>query len=154
MNGPKLQDRRPVRLYLLAIVAGCGLGSLFATAGVKVVQSLTGEDALRHLNETNTVCGTVASARFLEEAPGNPTYLNLDHPYPNQSCAAVIAGAARPRFKVAPEKAFMGKWVCVTGLITTNSRGRAEIAVTDPTQIVAQDAPYTPTNQTAAPPTP
>jgi DNA/RNA endonuclease YhcR with UshA esterase domain len=104
------------------------------------------DDAVQHLNETNTVCGTVASARFLEEATGSPTYLNLDHPYPNQSCAAVIAGAARAKFKVAPEKAFMGKWVCVTGLITTNYRGKVEIAVTDPAQIVAQDAPYTPTN--------
>jgi hypothetical protein len=127
---------------------------LFATAGVKVVQTLTGDDALQHLEETNTVCGTVASARFVEEAPGSPTYLNLDHPYPNQSCAAVIAGTARPKFKVPPEKAFAGKWVCVTGLIATNFRGKVEIAVTDPAQIVAQDAPFTPTNQTAAAPAP
>jgi hypothetical protein len=67
----------------------------------------------------------------------------------------VIAGAARPRFKVAPETAFMGKWVCVTGFITTNSRGKVEIAVTDPAQIVVQNAPFTPpTNRTAATPAP
>jgi hypothetical protein len=146
MKRRKHGDRHRLRRSLLAIVAGCGLSALFATAAVKVAQTLTGEDALQHLNETNTVCGTVASARFLEEAPGSPTYLNLDHPYPNQSCAAVIAVAARPKFKVPPEKAFLTKWVCVTGLITTNFRGKVEIAVTDPAQIVAQDAPYTPAN--------
>jgi hypothetical protein len=155
MKGCKHCGRHRVRRYLLATAAACGLGALFARAAVKVVQTLTGDDALQHLEETNTVCGAIASARFLEGAPGNPTYLNFDRPYPNQSCAAVIAGAARPKFKVPPETAFMGKWVCVTGLITTNSRGKVEIAVSDPAQIVVQNAPFTPpTNQTAATPAP
>jgi DNA/RNA endonuclease YhcR with UshA esterase domain len=39
---------------------------------------------------------------------------------------------------------FMGKWVCVTGLITSNYRGKAEIAVSDPAQIVVKDAPTPP----------
>jgi len=138
-------------LYLMAIVAGCALGSLFATAAIKVAQTLTGEEALRHLEETNTVCGMIASARYVEGAPGKPTYLNFDHPYPNQSCAAVIAGSARAKFKDAPEAAFTGKWVCVTGLITTNSRGKVQIAVSDPAQVVVQEAPTPPaTNQTTA----
>ena len=138
------QDHHRVRFYLLAIVAGCGLHSLLAIAGVKVTQTLTGDEALQHLDETTTVCGTIASAKYAVGAPGNPTYLNFDRPYPNQSCAVVIAESTRAKFKAAPEKMFMGKWVCVTGLITSNYRGKAEIAVSDPAQIVVKDAP-TPT---------
>lgn len=144
MKGRRPQDRHRVRFYLLAIVAGCGLGLFFATAGVKVSQTLTGEDAVQHLNETNTVCGMIAGAKYAVGAPGNPTYLNFDRPYPNQSCSAVIAEATRARFKVAPETAFTGKWVCVTGLITADYRGKPLIAVSNPAQIVIQDMPAPP----------
>ena len=132
------------RVYLLAIIAACGLGLLFATAGVKVDQTLTGDEALEHLGETNTVCGLIASTKYAEGAPGNPTYLNFDCPYPHQSCSVVIAEARRARFKVAPETAFWGKWVCVTGVITMDYRGKAQIAVSDPAQIVVEDPPTPP----------
>ncbi len=148
-------DRRRVRLCLLAIVAGCGLGSLFATAGVKVMQTLIGDEALQHLGETKTVCGTIASAKYLKGTKRSLTYLNLDRPFPKQSCAIVIEEPTRALFKDAPEVAFTGKWVCVTGLIRTNNHKLAEIAVSDPAQIVVGDAPTPPaTNQTTAPATP
>jgi hypothetical protein len=151
MKVRKTRNRSRVHLYLLAAAAGCGVGLLFATAGVKVAQTLTGEEALQHLEETNTICGMIASAKYVEGSPGKPTYLNFDHPYPKQTCAAVIAGMARVKFKDAPETAFKGKLVCITGLITTNSRGKAEISVADPSQIVVEDMPTPPaTNQPAA----
>ncbi|HVM62054.1 MAG TPA: hypothetical protein VMV72_14425 [Verrucomicrobiae bacterium] len=140
---------------LLALIALGGFGTWFATAGVKVGQTLSGADALKHLGETNTVCGLVAGARFVHSTRGNPTYLNLDHPFPNQTCAVVIEETNRTKFAAAPEVAFTGKWVCVTGLITTNYRGSVQIPVSDPAQIVVQDAPpATPTNTTAAAPAP
>lgn len=155
MKFRKIWNRSRVHLYLLAAGVGCGLGVLFATAGVKVAQTLTGEEALQHLEETNTVCGMIASAKYVEGSPGKPTYLNFDHPYPKQTCAAVIAGTTRAKFKDAPETTFKGKLVCITGLITTNSRGKAEISVTDPSQIVVQETPTPPaTNQPAATATP
>jgi hypothetical protein len=144
MKARKLQNCRRVGFRLIAVVAACALGALFATASVKVAQTLTGDEALQHLEETNTICGTIASAKYVEGSPGNPTYLNFDHPYPKQTCAAVIDGAARAKFKDAPETAFKGKLVCITGLITTNSRGKAQITVTDPAQIVVQDTPAPP----------
>ena len=144
-----------MRLCLLAIVAGCGLGSLFATAGVKVMQTLIGDEALQHLGETKTVCGPIVSAKYLKGTKRSLTYLNLDRPFPKQSCAIVIEEATRARFKDAPEVAFTGKWVCVTGLIRTNNHAMAEIAVSDPAQIVVGDAPTPPaTNQTTTPATP
>ncbi|HTS18668.1 MAG TPA: hypothetical protein VMP11_13925 [Verrucomicrobiae bacterium] len=51
----------------------------------------------------------------------------------------------------APEVPFTGKWVCVTGLITTDYRSSPQIPVSDPTQIVVHDAPpVATTNRTAA----
>jgi len=152
MTSPKPLDRRRVRLCLLAIVAGCGLGSLFATAGVKVMQTLIGDEALQHLGETKTVCGPIVSAKYLKGTKRRLTYLNLDRPFPKQSCAIVIEEPTRALFKDAPEVAFTGKWVCVTGLIRTNNHAMAEIAVSNPAQIVVGDAPTPPsTNQTTAP---
>ncbi|MGD0060270.1 MAG: hypothetical protein ABSD58_12710 [Verrucomicrobiia bacterium] len=154
MKDRKTRGRR-VGLCLMAIVVGCGLGSLFATAGVKVLQTLTGDEALQHLGETKTVCGTIASAKYLKGSRRNLTYLNIDRPFPKQSCAIVIEEPTRALFKDAPEVAFTGKWVCVTGLIRTNSRGMAEIAVSNPGQIVVGDAPTPPsTNQPTAAATP
>jgi hypothetical protein len=150
MKSRGFQDRHRVRFYLLAIVAGCGLGLLFATAGVKVAQTLTGDEAIEHLEETNTVCGTIASAKYVVDAPGSPTYLNFDRPFPDQSCSVVIAEATRARFKDAPERAFWGKWICVTGVITMDYRGKAQIAVSNPAQIVVQDAPTPPATNSAS----
>jgi DNA/RNA endonuclease YhcR with UshA esterase domain len=56
----------------------------------------------------------------------------------------VIAEATRARFKEAPETVFKGKWVCVTGVITADFRGKPQIAVSDPAQIVVQDEPTPP----------
>ena len=155
MKRGQLWDRHHLRSYLLAIVAGCGLGAFLATAAVNVVQSLTGDDALQHVGETNTICGIIASAKYLEGSTGSPTYLDFDRPYPKQSCAVVIPGTSRTKFNVAPETAYTGKWVCVTGLISTNNRGQPRITVIDPAQI-ALDHPAvaSPTNGTAATPMP
>ena len=125
---------------MLAIVVGCLSGAGGASAGVKVAEVITTEEAAQHLQETNTVCGVVASTKYAERSRERPTYLNFDRPFPEQSFAAVITEAARAKFKVAPEAAFNGKNVCVTGLITANSRGKPQIIVTDPAQIKINDA--------------
>jgi hypothetical protein len=135
---------------MLIIVVG-GLGRFVATAGVKISQRITGNETPQHLRETNTVCGSVASARYAQGSPGNPTYLNFDRPYPHQTFAIVIPESARPKFTNAPETAFAGKNICVTGLITTNRSGKPQMAVEDPSQIVLNSTPP-PTNQISAVP--
>jgi len=142
---------RRILLCVLAVLAACGLGVVPALAGDKVAsKNLTGEEAARHVQETNTVCGPVASTRYVEGSPNKPTYLNFDHPYPHQTFTAVIGESARAKFKDAPEVAFKEKTICATGLITTNSRGKAQMDITDPSQIVIQDTPPPATNQTDA----
>jgi hypothetical protein len=139
---------RFILLCLLVIFTGCGLCVSSVSAGVKIVPtSLTGEEAAQHVQETNTVCGLVASTRYVETSATKPTYLNFDQPYPQQTFTAVIAESARAKFKEAPDVTCKGKNICVTGLITVNSHGKAQMMIVDPSQIVFQDTAPPATNQ-------
>lgn len=51
----------------------------------------------------------------------------------------MIPGLSRAAFNEPPEVLFNGKTVCVTGLIV-DYRGKPEIVVEDPSQIVIQEA--------------
>ena len=141
------QPGRGLLPYLLAVVV-CVFGVGGALGGVKVAQTITGEEAQQHLQETNTVCGVVASTKYVESAKGKPTYLNFDHPYPNQTFTAIVTEGARAKFKDAPETTFKEKNVCVTGLISANSRGKPQIMIEDPSQIRIDDTAPPATNQT------
>jgi hypothetical protein len=45
---------------------------------------LTATQAAEHIGEQATVCGLVASTNYAVKSKGQPTYLNLDRPYPKQ----------------------------------------------------------------------
>lgn len=55
-------------------------------------QKITAADAKNHMGEEATVCGYVASARFASSTRGQPTFLNLEKPYPNQIFTVLIWG--------------------------------------------------------------
>jgi len=95
---------------------------------------ITPGDASKHIGETKTVCGTVASTFYSVRSKGQPTFLNLDKPYPNQIFTVVIWGPDRNKFKNSPEVFFKEKTICVTGQIETY-RGKPQIIVRDPSQI-------------------
>jgi len=94
---------------------------------------LTAAEAKNHVGETATVCGKVVSTRFAGQSRGEPTFLNLDEPYPKQIFTIVIWGNDRPKFGDAEAK-YRDKQVCVTGKITSY-RAVPEIAANDPSQI-------------------
>jgi len=96
-------------------------------------KKLTAAEAKDHIGETATVCGTVASARYASSTKGQPTFLNLDKPYPNQLFTVLIWGEDRSKFGT-PESEYKGKRICVTGKIT-EYKGAAEIVATDPQQV-------------------
>jgi hypothetical protein len=97
---------------------------------------LATQDAADHIGEVATVCGTVASTNFAIRSKGQPTYLNLDRPYPNQVFTILIWGSDRPKFGT-PETTLMAKRVCATGTIK-EYRGKPEIVATDPRQLTTQ----------------
>jgi endonuclease YncB( thermonuclease family) len=95
--------------------------------------TLSAAQAADHLGQTARVCGTVASARYVERTGGQPTFLNLDRPHPDQSLTVVIWGADRDEFG-RPEEQYAGERICVTGKIRSY-RGKTEIAARHPSQI-------------------
>jgi DNA/RNA endonuclease YhcR with UshA esterase domain len=96
-------------------------------------RKLTASEAKDHLGETATVCGSVVSTRYATSTKGQPTFLNLDKPYPNQIFTVLIWGENRSKFG-KPESEYKGKRVCVTGQIT-EYKGVPEIVAHDPQQI-------------------
>ena len=69
---------------------------------------LSAAEAKDHFGENATVCGEVASTRYVASSKGQPTFLNLDKPYPNQIFTVVIWGNNRSKFG-APESGYKGR---------------------------------------------
>ena len=78
---------------------------------------ITAFEAGDYVGKNVTVCGVVASARYLPRVGGRPTFLNLEKPYPNQPFTIVIWGDVRDEFSNEPEKSFIHSHICVTGRI-------------------------------------
>jgi DNA/RNA endonuclease YhcR with UshA esterase domain len=113
-------------------VALAGSLSLIALAQKR----LSAAEAKEHFGENATVCGEVVSTRYAASTKGQPTFLNLDKPYPNQVFTVVIWGDNRSKFG-KPEDDYKGKRICVSGKITAYA-GLPEIVADDPKQITVE----------------
>jgi DNA/RNA endonuclease YhcR with UshA esterase domain len=99
-------------------------------------KKLTTAEAKDHICDRATVCGKVVSTHYAKSSKGEPTFLNLDEPYPREVFTILIWGSDREKFGM-PEDEFKGLRVCVTGKITSY-RGRPEIVATEREQIEVQ----------------
>ena len=77
------------------LIASAVVG-LWATSAAAA--DLRPEDAVRHIGETATVCGVVASAMFEANVQDQPTLLDLGEPSPHAVFTAVIYGDNRSKF--------------------------------------------------------
>ena len=111
------------------VVALLSAGLSFPLAAAE----LNSQQAASHIGETATVCGIVASANYAARTKGQPTFLNLDKPYPNQVFTIMIWGSDRGKFG-APEVQFLGKRLCATGQMQSY-KGKPEIVASDPKQL-------------------
>jgi hypothetical protein len=111
-----------------------------AVAPAADIARITALEAADHVGETAEVCGRVASAAHIGSVKGEPTFLNLERPYPDQPFTVVIWGSTRGQFDGRPERMFDGKQICVTGEIGRH-RGKPQIVVDDPGQIVLVEPP-------------
>jgi hypothetical protein len=109
-------------LQLMNRSAGFVGGPSIVWASSAHAEPVSPEDAVRHIGETGTVCGVVASAKFASNSRSRPTFLDLDRPYPNAPFTAAIFGSDRPKFGT-PETSLRGKRICVTGQIR-DDRGK------------------------------
>jgi hypothetical protein len=120
--------KKPIRFAWLI-----GFLALVFVIPANAQKKLTTSEAKEHYGDTATVCGAVVSTRFADSTKGQPTFLNLDKPYPNQVFTIVIWGNNRSKFGT-PEKDYNGKRICVTGKITAYA-GLPEIVADEPKQI-------------------
>ena len=85
--------------------------------------------------ENNPVYGPVVGASYRPDISGQPTWLNIGEDYPSQNRFVVIIwGENRGNFPQAPEDYYLGKTICVTGLITEYN-GIPQIEVEYPSEI-------------------
>src|SRR5580704_18654577 len=106
---------------------------LLAFPFAQAQKTLTAAEAKDHVGEVATVCGEVASTHYAARSRGNPTFINLDKPYPNQVFTILIWGSDRPKFG-DPEEAYRSKRICATGKIS-DYKGVPEIVAYEPSQI-------------------
>jgi exonuclease VII large subunit len=101
------------------------LSALLTAVTATTAQSVKIADAMNHLGETGTVCGKVVSEWTATSSKGEPTFINLDTPYPNQTFRIVIWEEDRQDIGSLPSQ---GSRVCATGKIQTY-RGVPQIVV-------------------------
>ena len=121
---------------LRSLIAACFLFFLLAFSASAQTNKITAGEAKDHVGEVRTVCGKVASTHFASKSKGEPTFLNLDEPYPKEVFTILIWGSDRAKFG-APETKYKDVTICITGKIT-NYRGKPEIIATEPRQIADQ----------------
>jgi hypothetical protein len=110
---------------------------LLAVPGIHAqTKKLTTAEAKDHIGDRATVCGKVVSTHYAKSSKGEPTFLNLDEPYPKELFTILIWGSDREKFGV-PEAKYRDARVCVTGKITSY-RGTTEIVASEPGQITMQ----------------
>jgi hypothetical protein len=119
-----------------SLITACFLFSLLAFSTAAQTNKITAAEAKDHVGKTRTVCGKVASTHYASSSKGQPTFLNLDEPYPKEVFTILIWGSDRTKFG-APETKYGNARVCVTGKITSH-REKPEIIATEPSQIVQQ----------------
>lgn len=98
---------------------------------------IAADEAHNHIGTPAEVCGEVASADYLQQVGGEPTFINLGRPYPNQTFTTVIWGDNRAKWTIPPEQQYEGQEVCVTGRIESHE-GTPQIIVSSPGQIAIQ----------------
>jgi micrococcal nuclease len=121
------------RLRLAFVSAFCLLAIPSLQAQTK---KLTAAEAKDHIGDRATVCGKVASTHYAKSSKGEPTFLNVDEPYPKEVFTILIWGSDREKFG-SPETEYKGLRVCVTGKITSY-RAVPEIVATERGQIEIQ----------------
>jgi hypothetical protein len=129
--------KRQCLSFVTTVIAACFLAS--ASLAADQSAPIAADDAAQHVGEVQTVQATVADTAFLAKSKDQPTFLNLDRPFPSHTLTVLIPGQARSKFASAPEEYYKGKQILVTGKIETRGQ-KYQIVVSDPAQVKVVDA--------------
>jgi hypothetical protein len=94
---------------------------------------ISAKDAANHVGEIKTVCGKVINIRMERY---QPIFIYLDQQLPDNVFTIVVYRSDRGKFNQPPLYSYLGKRICVTGVIHTY-RTKPEIILHDPSQITA-----------------
>jgi len=119
----------PFLCAALSLAAACATSSASA-------DKITPAQAKDYVGKQATVCGGVASANFATRSRRQPTFLNLDEPYPRHIFTAVIWIEDRPKFGT-PETTLKGKRICVSGLVESY-QGKPQIVLREKSQLTEE----------------
>jgi hypothetical protein len=81
-------------------------------------------EAADHIGQLAKVCGVIASKHTAEESNGKPTFVNLEHSFPNPAFTVLIWGTDATAVGDIPESGSL----CVTGTVVSY-RGTPEIVL-------------------------
>ena len=125
-----------IRLFTSGLILLCFLTSVITASaqGQGKEKPISAKEAAQYAGQVKTVMGIVASTKYATRSKGQPTFINLGQPYPNQVFTVLIWGSDRSKFDQPPEWFYKDKTIYVTGLIESY-RGKAEIVVKNPLQI-------------------
>lgn len=145
-GGSRTEDRGWAAVLLLVVAAAFLLARTIPGGGGEAggppvdadLPTYGADEAGSHVGEVARVCGAVASASWAREVDGQPTFLNLGRPYPDQPFTVVIWGEHRARFD-APERRWLGRRICAAGRIREHE-GTPQVVATRPAQIGPQAA--------------
>lgn len=98
------------------------------------VPILSAGEAGAYVGDRVVVCGTVVRVTFAQATRGQPTFLNLDRPYPDQPFDLVVWGHDRQHFPEAPETLYQDQRICAAGRVSEH-RDIPRIEVTTPRQV-------------------
>lgn len=90
-----------------------------------------------YMGKKVTICSKVFGTRYFETSGKQPTFLNVGSAYPGSPLTVVVFGESRKNFPTPPETMYDQKEICVTGELI-DYKGKAEIIVTSPEQIVVK----------------
>ncbi|WP_158827794.1 hypothetical protein [Mucilaginibacter lacusdianchii] len=93
---------------------------------------INAKDAASHKNEKVVITDIVAGGKYLSGS--DITLLDIGAAHPNELLTLLIKGDDRKKFTTAPETAFKGKKVTITGMVI-DYKGKPEIVITEPEQI-------------------
>lgn len=128
----------PVIAFIL--VAGLILSRIFRSDSSPPEPQVTisADQAVEYVGTAAEVCGKVASADYLPNVNGQPTFLNFGEPHPDQIFTAVIFGDHRNRFRRPPEEAYLNNEICVSGSVEMHENV-PQIVVSRPAQITLDE---------------
>ena len=100
-------------------------------------QSITPDEAAKHIGDTVTVCGKIFGGKYFDRSDKKITLLNMGAAFPKSPLTIVIEEENRKNFTSAPEDFYSGKEVCIKGIVK-EFKGKPQIFVIKEAEILVK----------------